>query len=48
MGSTGLKYGQEPVQWALLQFQQPVFCPLGSLVIGSRLDTDTKDTAGTG
>ena len=31
-------FGREPVQWALLQFQQPVYCPLGSLVIGSRLD----------
>ncbi len=35
----GLQYGQETVQWALLRFQQPVHCPLGSLIIGSRLDT---------
>lgn len=39
------EHGHEPVQWALLQFQQPVYCPLGSLIIGSRLDIDTK-TAG--
>jgi selenocysteine-specific elongation factor len=31
------------VQWALLQFQTPVYCPVGSLVIGSRLDADTSD-----
>lgn len=39
----GLVYGKEPVQWVLLQFQQPVYCPIGSLIIGSRLDVDTKD-----
>eukprot|EP01102_Stenamoeba_stenopodia_P016219 TRINITY_DN5645_c0_g1_i2.p1 TRINITY_DN5645_c0_g1~~TRINITY_DN5645_c0_g1_i2.p1 ORF type:complete len:441 (-),score=109.62 TRINITY_DN5645_c0_g1_i2:9-1331(-) len=27
-------------QWALLQFEKPVICPLRSLVIGSRLETD--------
>jgi len=36
-------YGAEPVQWALLSFQQPVYCPLDSLVIGSRLDALSKD-----
>jgi selenocysteine-specific elongation factor len=46
-GTNGnLVFGQEPVQWALLQFQQPVFCPMGSLVIGSRLDTDTTNHDG--
>ena len=35
------RYGHEPVQWALLQFQQPVYCPIGSLIIGSRLDIDS-------
>ena len=39
----GLVYGKEVVQWALLQLQQPVFCPLGSLVIGSRLDADSSE-----
>ena len=29
-----------PLHWALLHFQTPVYCPLDSLVIGSRLDTD--------
>ena len=35
-------YGKEPVQWALLELQTPVYCPLGSLVIGSRLDMDNS------
>ena len=44
-----LVYGNEPVQWALLQFQQPVYCPMGSLIIGSRLETlDATDRAGGG
>lgn len=38
-GTDDIRYGNEPVQWAVLQFQRPVFCPIGSLVIGSRLDT---------
>ena len=29
----------EDVHWAVLQFQRPVYCPIGSLIIGSRLDT---------
>jgi len=29
-----------PLHWALLHFHTPVYCPLDSLVIGSRLDTD--------
>jgi selenocysteine-specific elongation factor len=37
-----VQYGNEPVQWALLQFQQSVYCPMGSLIIGSRLDMETK------
>eukprot|EP01039_Chlorochromonas_danica_P003602 gene3602-3945_t len=37
-----------PVQWVLLQFQQSLHCPIGSLVIGSRLDTDTSDARGPG
>jgi small GTP-binding protein len=49
-GTDDIRYGNEPVQWAVLQFQRPVFCPIGSLIIGSRLDTfsaavdkDSKD-----
>ena len=38
-GADDIRYGNEPVQWAVLQFQRPVFCPIGSLIIGSRLDT---------
>jgi small GTP-binding protein len=38
-GTDDIRYGNEPVQWAVLQFQRPVFCPIGSLIIGSRLDT---------
>lgn len=30
----------EGSQWAMVQFQQPIYAPLGSLVIGSRLDTE--------
>lgn len=29
-----------PLHWAMLEFQTPVYCPLNSLIIGSRLDTD--------
>lgn len=32
--------GHEVCQWALLQLQTAVYSPLGSLIIGSRLDTD--------
>ena len=46
LSAEGLSYGGEPVQWVLLQFQQPVLCPIGSLVIGSRLDADTSDREG--
>mmetsp|Transcript_6312 Transcript_6312/g.9528 ORF Transcript_6312/g.9528 Transcript_6312/m.9528 type:complete len:1035 (-) Transcript_6312:33-3137(-) len=42
VGNT-VSYGQEPLQWMLLQFQTPVYCPLGSLVIASRLEVDPKD-----
>ena len=48
-GSDDLRYGHEPCQWALVQFQQSVFCPLGSLLIGSKLDIDTtQDGTSTG
>ena len=41
--SSSLVYGNEVLQWASLRFQQPIFCPMGSLIIGSRLDTDTRE-----
>ena len=40
---TAASFGAEPVQWAFLRFQQAVYCPLDSLVIGSRLDAATHD-----
>lgn len=43
LGHDNFIYGLEPLQWALVSFQQPLHCPLGSLVIGSRLDADKKD-----
>jgi selenocysteine-specific elongation factor len=36
--SDGSKDGESLLHWALLDFQTPVYCPLQSLVIGSRLD----------
>ena len=44
----GLAFGTEPLQWALLQFQHSIYCPMNSLVIGSRLDADTSSTEGAG
>lgn len=29
-----------PLNWAVIHFQTPIFCPLNSLIIGSRLDTN--------
>ncbi len=31
-----------PLHWAVIDFQTPVYCPLNSLIIGSRLDTDIQ------
>ena len=31
------------LHWALIDFQTPVYCPLNSLIIGSRLDAQTGD-----
>lgn len=45
-GENKYLYGKEPVQWALLELQTPVYCPLGSLVIGSRLDMDSSGSSG--
>ena len=33
---------EAPLHWAVVNFQTPVYCPLNSLVIGSRLDTDVQ------
>lgn len=35
-----LKQSELPLNFAILNFQTPVFCPSNSLIIGSRLDTD--------
>jgi selenocysteine-specific elongation factor len=43
LSNDGLQYGREPLQWVILTFQQPVYCPIGSLIIGSRLDVDSRD-----
>lgn len=37
--------GPDPEQWALLEFDRPVTCPLLCLVIGSKLDTDIHANA---
>lgn len=37
--------GQDPEQWALLEFERPVTCPTLCLVIGSKLDTDIHANA---
>ncbi|KAI9522946.1 hypothetical protein NQZ68_032509 [Dissostichus eleginoides] len=37
--------GCDPEQWALLEFERPVTCPLLCLVIGSKLDTDIHANA---
>ncbi|RYG69069.1 GTP-binding protein [archaeon] len=44
----GLVYGHEPAQWALIDFQHTIHCPLGSLIIGSKLDADTSDSRSSG
>lgn len=31
-----------PLHWAIIDFQTPVYCPVNSLIIGSRLDTDIQ------
>ena len=35
-----------PLHWALLEFQVPVYCPMESLIIGSRLDITDATTGG--
>lgn len=35
------------LHWALLEFQTPIYCPLHSLIIGSRLDTTIEATTAT-
>ena len=34
-----------PLHWARIEFQTPVYCPMDSLVIGSRLDTEVNANA---
>lgn len=34
-----------PLHWARLEFQTPVYCPMDSLVIGSRLDSEVTANA---
>ncbi len=36
---------QPPLHWARLEFLTPVYCPMDSLVIGSRLDTEVNSNA---
>lgn len=33
-----------PLHWAMIDFQTPVYCPVDSLIIGSRLDTDVQSS----
>jgi selenocysteine-specific elongation factor len=34
-----------PLHWARIEFLTPVYCPMDSLVIGSRLDTEVNANA---
>ncbi|KAL3774989.1 hypothetical protein HJC23_007077 [Cyclotella cryptica] len=46
---TKQKHGEDnglpPLHWARLEFLTPVYCPMDSLVIGSRLDTEVNANA---
>ena len=44
-GQSEASSGPDPDQWALLEFERPVTCPLLCLVIGSKLDTDIHANA---
>ncbi|XP_030275887.1 selenocysteine-specific elongation factor isoform X2 [Sparus aurata] len=44
-GQSEANSGPDPDQWALLEFERPVTCPLLCLVIGSKLDTDIHANA---
>ena len=35
---------EAPLHWAMIDFQTPVYCPVDSLIIGSRLDTDIQSS----
>jgi selenocysteine-specific elongation factor len=35
---------ESPLHWAMIDFQTPVYCPLHSLVIGSRLDLNDQNS----
>ena len=39
-----LRYGEEAIQYALLIFQHPILVPLNTLAIGSRLETDARES----
>ena len=47
-GSNNNNINQLPLHWASIEFQSPVHCPLGSLIIGSRLDADVVMHSGSG
>merc|ERR1712129_575574 len=34
--------GQPSLNWAIILFQTPIYCPLNSLIIGSHFDTDIQ------
>jgi hypothetical protein len=38
------KFGEETLNYVLLEFQNPVYCPLSSLIIGSRLELDANES----
>jgi len=44
-GETSNGDSQPPLHWARLEFLTPVYCPMDSLVIGSRLDTEVNANA---
>lgn len=41
---TASRFGDETLNYVLLQFQSPVYCPLSSLIIGSRLELDANES----
>ena len=45
-GVSSSKNDSSLLHWAILDFQTPVYCPVNSLVIGSRLDTVDNNATG--
>lgn len=43
-GGHVLRHGEEAIQYALLVFQHPILVPLNTLAIGSRLETDARES----